>query len=70
MDAGQLRSRINSMLGLLSHYRSYHLRKLLFFPIPAVFHCGYYQCGMMKYTLSKPQRGVNIIDGKKVILTK
>ena len=51
MPPEQLRSRLNSMLGLLSHYRSYHLRLRLFLPMRSVFRCGCYVSGMAKYVL-------------------
>ena len=46
-----LRSTINSFLGLLSHYRSYHLRRSLFAPLTNVCQYGYYQLGCSKYIL-------------------
>lgn len=47
----QLRSRLNSFLGLLSHYKSYRLRKGLFCGLAFVFRCGYYQRGMCRYVI-------------------
>ena len=47
----QLRSRLNSLLGLLSHYRSYSLRRQLFFSHPVARRWGYFQAGMGKYVL-------------------
>ena len=47
----QLRSRLNSFLGLLSHYRSYRLRRSLFAALSYVYQFGYYQKGMRKYVL-------------------
>ena len=44
-----LRSSLNSFLGLLSHYRSYHIRYRLFYPLDYVFRYGHYVCGMRKY---------------------
>ena len=46
-----LRSRLNSMLGLLSHYRSYRLRRRLFLALPLAAASGYYQTGMRRYVL-------------------
>lgn len=46
-----LRSRLNSMLGLLSHYCSYHVRREMFFALSLAWHYGYYARGMMKYML-------------------
>lgn len=46
-----LRSSLNSFLGLLSHYRSYHLRHSLFYNMAYVFSYGYYVKGMCKYVL-------------------
>ena len=51
LSAGQLRSRLNSFLGLLSHYRSYRLRRFLFASLYFVFQHGYYQRGMYKLIL-------------------
>ena len=48
---GMLRSTLNSLLGLLSHYRSYHLCRHLFLAIPSACSVGYYQMGMRKYVL-------------------
>lgn len=47
-----LRATINSYLGLLSHYRSYHIRQVLFFSLPDVHRFGYYVKGMKKYVLN------------------
>jgi hypothetical protein len=47
----QLRSRLNSLLGLLSHYRSYSLRRRLFFSHPDARSRGFYLEGMKKYVL-------------------
>ena len=51
MPPQQLRSRLNSMLGLLSHYRCYHLRRELFLPLSFVYSHGWFQNGMTKYVL-------------------
>ena len=47
----QLRSRLNSLLGLLSHCRSYSLRRRLFLSLPSARRWGYYLDGMSKYVL-------------------
>lgn len=47
----QLRSRLNSFLGILSHYRCYMLRKKMFFNLHEVYQYGYYMKGMKKYVL-------------------
>ena len=47
----QLRSRLNSLLGLLSHYRSYRLRRRLFLDILSAHRWGYYLAGMRKYVI-------------------
>lgn len=47
----QLRSSLNSFLGILLHYQSYRLRLRLFYGIPAVYRYGYYKCGMRKFVL-------------------
>ena len=46
-----LRSRLNSFLGLLSHYRSYRLRRCLFASLSFVYQYGYYQIRMCKFVL-------------------
>ena len=52
MPPEQLRSRLNSMLGLLAHYRCYHLRRELFLPLAFAWRQGYFLKGMCKYVLS------------------
>ena len=47
----QLRSRLNSMLGLLCHYSSYWRRRELFLPLSFAYRHGYFQKGMLKYVL-------------------
>ena len=47
----RLRSRVNSMLGLLAHYRSYHLRRRLFLGMENAWRWGYFLRGMRKYVL-------------------
>ena len=47
----RLRSRLNSMLGLLSHYRCYRLRRELFLPLLSVYRWGYYVRAMTKYVI-------------------
>lgn len=47
----QLRSRLNSFLGILSHYRCYQLRRKIFFNLHEVYQYGYYLKGMKKYVL-------------------
>ena len=51
MPPEQLCSRLNSMLGLLSHYRCYHLRRGLFMPLAFAWCQGYFLQGMRKYVL-------------------
>ena len=46
-----LRSTINSYLGLLSHYSSYHIRMKMFYGLDFVYRYGYYLKGMRKYVL-------------------
>ena len=50
-DPEQLRSRLNSFLGILSHYRSYRLRKEMFYGLRHVYRHGHYLQGMTKYVL-------------------
>ena len=50
-DAGRLRSRLNSFLGILGHYRSYRLRRRLFFGLRQVYRYGCFLQGMRKYVL-------------------
>ncbi|MBO5578933.1 MAG: RNA-directed DNA polymerase [Prevotella sp.] len=47
----RLRNRLNSFLGILSHYRSYKIRRSLFYALPHVYHYGYYLRGMTKYKI-------------------
>ena len=47
-------SRFNSMLGLLSHYKSYNLRIKILFPLMNVYLYGYYQKGMCKFVMYPP----------------
>lgn len=42
-----MRCKLNSYLGLLSHYKSYHLRQAFSF----VYHYGYYHKGITKFVL-------------------
>ena len=51
-DPEQLRSRLNSFLGILSHYRSYRLRKEMFYGLRHVYRHGHYLQGMTKYVLN------------------
>ena len=51
MPPEQLRSRLNSMLGLLSHYRCYRHRRRLFMPLAFAWRQGYFLQGMRKYVL-------------------
>ena len=46
-----LRSTINSYLGLLSHYSSYHIRREMFYNLDFVYRYGFYLRGMRKYVL-------------------
>lgn len=46
-----LRSRLNSFLGILSHFKTYHIRRELFFHLPNVYRYGYYLKGMTKFVL-------------------
>lgn len=50
-DSEQLRSRLNSFLGILNHYRSYRLRKEMFYGLRHVYRHGHYLQGMTKYVL-------------------
>ena len=50
-DAVRLRSRLNSFLGILGHYRSYRLRRRMFFGLRHVYRYGYFLQGMRKYVL-------------------
>ena len=47
-----LRSTLNSFLGLLSHYRSYHQRESLYHSMLFALKHGYFQKGFRKYVLS------------------
>lgn len=49
--AGELAASINSMLGVLGHYRSYGLRRKLFLGLDFAYDYGYYVKGMRKYVL-------------------
>ena len=51
LSPDELRSRLNSFLGLLSHYRSYRLRRCLFASLTFVYQHGYYLQGMSKFVL-------------------
>lgn len=51
MPPQQLRSRLNSMLGLLSHYRCYRHRCRLFMPLAFTWRQGYFLKGVCKYVL-------------------
>ena len=48
----QLRSRLNSFLGILSHYKAYRIRRRLYYGLPYVYRYGHYLCGMKKYVLT------------------
>ena len=48
----RLLSRLNSMLGLLSHYRSYRIRRHVFYELPFVYRYGHYLRGMEKFVLT------------------
>ncbi len=52
-DPGLLRSTVNSYLGLLSHYSSYHIRRNLFYGLGFVHRYGYYTKGMKKFVLRR-----------------
>ncbi len=47
----KMRCTLNSYLGLLSHYKSYHLRQTLFRNLSFVYHYGYYHKGITKFVL-------------------
>lgn len=47
----KIRCTLNSFLGLLAHYKSYHLRQSLFQKHSFVYHYGYYQKRMTKFVL-------------------
>ena len=51
-DGEQLRSRLNSFLGILSHYKSYRIRRALYYDLPYVYRYGHYLRGMKKYVLN------------------
>ena len=44
-----LRSTLNSFLGILSHYKSYNIRRNLFTSLDCAYRYGYYLRGMRKY---------------------
>ncbi|MBQ9357020.1 MAG: hypothetical protein IJT98_07010 [Prevotella sp.] len=44
-----LRSSLNSFLGVLSHYKSYRIRRILFTNLDHVYRYGYYLKGMSKF---------------------
>ena len=44
----KMRCTLNSYLGLLSHYKSYHLRQTLFRNLSFVYHYGYYHTGVLE----------------------
>ncbi len=50
-DPREMRDRVNSMLGILSHYRSYHIARDVFYGFQPAWHFGYYVAGMKKYVL-------------------
>lgn len=50
-NAFQMRSRINSILGILCHYRSYQLRLRLFFSLYSLRKFGYCQHGMCRFIM-------------------
>lgn len=50
-DPEQLRSRLNSFLGILSHNRTYRIRRELYYHLPYVYRHGYYLRGMTKFVL-------------------
>lgn len=56
-DAGQMRSRLNSFLGILSHYKTYRIRRELYFNLPQVYRFGYFLKGMTKFVLYPGYRG-------------
>ena len=47
----KFRSMVNSFLGILSHYRSYKIRKHLLSKLSVSYNFGYYQKGVTKYIL-------------------
>ncbi len=47
-------SSLNSFLGLLSHYRCYHVRRRMFLPLASAWKYGYFLRGVCKYVL-KPE---------------
>lgn len=47
----KMRCTLNSYLGLLSHYKSYHLRQTLFRNLSFAYHYGYYHKGITKFVL-------------------
>ena len=58
----QLRCRLNSMLGLLSHYCCYRLRCYLFLPLLYAWWHGCFLSGMSKYVLRPVTNGRKVLE--------
>lgn len=54
-DPELLRCRLNSFLGILSHYKAYRIRRRLFYGLRFVYQYGYYLKGMNKYVFNPPR---------------
>ena len=50
-SAEKLQCSLNSFLGILGHYRSYRLRREMFYNLRYVYQYGYYLHGMKKFML-------------------
>lgn len=57
-SAEQLRNRLNSFLGILSHYRSYRIRRKLFYSLLNVYAYGYFTRGMAKFVVYPKQMNI------------
>jgi hypothetical protein len=57
-SAEQLRNRLNSFLGILSHYRSYRIRHRLFYSLLNVYAYGYFTRGMTKFVVYPKQMNI------------
>ena len=49
----KLRSRLNSFLGVLSHYRSYRISRQIFYHLPYIYRFGHFLKGMRKFVIDK-----------------
>ncbi len=55
-----LRSTLNSMLGLLQHYRSYTIRRNLFYGLDYIYAYGHYKSGLRRFVLTSVEEKLNI----------